>query len=100
MGRIGAPAWRKPAFRGNVNAAEACHQGSGMGTNAFGQPLRRKEDTRLLTGRGQFTADMIRPGMPHAVMLRSPHAQAPLVAIDTEAGRAAPGVLAVVAARR
>ncbi len=69
-----------------------------MGTNAFGQPLRRKEDVRLLTGRGNFTADAIGPGDARAVMLRSPHAHARILRIDTEAARKMPGVLAVLTA--
>jgi aerobic carbon-monoxide dehydrogenase large subunit len=67
-----------------------------MGTNAFGQPMRRREDQRLLTGHGSFTADLVRPGMAHAVMIRSPHAHADILAIDTEAAAAMPGVLAVL----
>jgi len=67
-----------------------------MGTNAFGQSLRRKEDQALLLGQGQFTADLTRPGMAVAVMIRSSHAHAVLVAIDAEAARAVPGVLAVL----
>jgi carbon-monoxide dehydrogenase large subunit len=67
-----------------------------MGTNAFGQPLRRKEDTTLLTGRGRFTQDLIAPAMARAVMIRSPHAHARILAIDTAAASAMPGVLAVL----
>lgn len=67
-----------------------------MNQNAFGQPLRRKEDVRLLTGQGRFTADLIRPGMAHAAMLRSPHPHARIVAIDTAAAAAMPGVCAVL----
>jgi carbon-monoxide dehydrogenase large subunit len=67
-----------------------------MGANAFGQPLRRKEDARLLTGQGRFTADMALPGMAHAAMLRSPHAHARIRGIDAAAARALPGVLAVL----
>jgi aerobic carbon-monoxide dehydrogenase large subunit len=67
-----------------------------MGSNAFGQSLARKEDTRLLTGAGRFTADLIRPGMAHAVMLRSPHAHADILSIDVSAALAMPGVLAVL----
>jgi carbon-monoxide dehydrogenase large subunit len=70
-----------------------------MGTNAFGQPMRRKEDVRLLTGQGRFTADLIGPDMARAAMLRSPHAHAAIVGIDTRAARAAPGVLAVLTGR-
>ncbi|MBN8889080.1 MAG: xanthine dehydrogenase family protein, partial [Rhodospirillales bacterium] len=67
-----------------------------MGRNAFGQPVLRKEDRRLLTGAGRFTADLVRPGMAHAAVLRSPHAHADIVAIDADAARAMPGVLAVL----
>jgi len=67
-----------------------------MSTNAFGQPLRRKEDRRLLTGTGRFTADLVRPGMAHAVMVRSPHAHALIQSIDVSAAAAMPGVLAVL----
>lgn len=67
-----------------------------MGRNAFGQPMLRKEDARLLIGAGRFTADLLRPETVHAVVLRSPHAHARITAIDTEAARAMPGVLAVL----
>ena len=67
-----------------------------MGTNAFGQPLRRKEDTTLLTGRGRFTQDMITPDMTRAVVVRSPHAHARIRAIDTRAAAELPGVLAIL----
>ncbi|MCW3474050.1 xanthine dehydrogenase family protein molybdopterin-binding subunit [Limobrevibacterium gyesilva] len=67
-----------------------------MGSNAFGQPMLRKEDTRLLTGRGRFTANMLRPDMAHAAMIRSPHAHARILGIDTAAARAMPGVLVVL----
>ena len=69
-----------------------------MGSNAFGQSLARKEDTRLLTGAGRFTADLLRPGMAHAAMLRSPHAHADILSIDIAAASAMPGVLAVLTA--
>jgi carbon-monoxide dehydrogenase large subunit len=69
-----------------------------MGTNAFGQPVLRKEDPRLLTGRGRYTADALPAGCARAVMLRSPYPHAAIRAIDTEAARALPGVLAVLTA--
>jgi carbon-monoxide dehydrogenase large subunit len=62
----------------------------------IGQPVRRKEDVRLLTGRGAYTDDLDRPGQAHAHVLRSPHAHARIVSIGTDAARAAPGVLAVL----
>ena len=60
-----------------------------------GQPLRRFEDQRLLTGRGRFQDDVILPRQAYAVFVRSPHAHAKIRAIDTMAAAAAPGVLAV-----
>ncbi|WP_207536695.1 xanthine dehydrogenase family protein molybdopterin-binding subunit [Sabulicella rubraurantiaca] len=62
----------------------------------IGQPVRRKEDVRLLTGRGQFTDDLVRDGMVHAAVLRSPHAHARILSIDVSAAKAAPGVVAVL----
>ncbi|MBM3486533.1 MAG: xanthine dehydrogenase family protein molybdopterin-binding subunit [Alphaproteobacteria bacterium] len=65
----------------------------------IGQSLRRKEDERLLTGRGAFSDDVGFPGQTFAVMVRSPHAHARLRAVATEAARAVPGVLAVLTGR-
>src|SRR5262245_27598403 len=64
----------------------------------IGAPIPRREDARLLTGRGTFVDDLEMPGVVHAAMVRSPHAHARIVRIDTEAARALPGVLAVVTA--
>ncbi len=64
----------------------------------IGQPLRRSEDRPLLTGRGRFVDDLSVPGMIHLVLVRSPHAHARIGAIDLEAARQAPGVVAVVTA--
>ena len=62
----------------------------------IGQPLGRKEDRRLLTGRGRFVDDETPPGAAHAHVLRSPHAHARIRAIDTAGARAMPGVLTVL----
>ncbi|WP_135466928.1 xanthine dehydrogenase family protein molybdopterin-binding subunit [Crenalkalicoccus roseus] len=62
----------------------------------IGQPVRRKEDVRLLTGRGTYTDDISRPGEVHMAVVRSPHAHARILAIHVDAARAAPGVLAVL----
>ncbi|HET6608058.1 MAG TPA: xanthine dehydrogenase family protein molybdopterin-binding subunit [Rhodopila sp.] len=60
--------------------------------------VRRREDVRLLTGRGNYTADA-RPGsMGVAVFLRSPYAHARIVSIDTTEAKALPGVLGVFTA--
>ncbi len=66
-----------------------------MGANAFGQSVTRREDRRLLTGQGHFTADLVMPGTACAVMLRSPHAHAMVRHIDTTSAGALPGVLAI-----
>ena len=68
----------------------------GKGANGIGQPVRRKEDFRLLTGRGRFGDDLVLPGQVHTAFVRSPHAHARIVAISKRAALAAPGVLAVL----
>ena len=42
----------------------------------IGQPVRRREDLRLVTGRGSYTDDIDLPGQAYAAMVRSPHAHA------------------------
>jgi len=64
-------------------------------TEAIGKPVRRIEDVRLLTGKGQFTNDANAAGQVHAVMVRSPHAHARILAIDSSAAMKMPGTLAV-----
>jgi len=61
----------------------------------IGASVRRKEDLRFLSGRGQYTDDIVRPGQTAAYILRSPHAHATIRAIDTAAAKAMPGVVAV-----
>src|SRR5579859_6097908 len=61
----------------------------------IGTSPRRKEDLRLITGRGRFVDDVTVTGMLHAAFVRSPHARAGIVAIDADAARALPGVHAV-----
>ncbi|MSP29309.1 MAG: xanthine dehydrogenase family protein molybdopterin-binding subunit, partial [Acetobacteraceae bacterium] len=60
-----------------------------------GRPVRRVEDSRLLTGKGRYTADLSPSGLLHAVMLRSPYAHADITRIDVSAARGLPGVIAV-----
>ena len=57
----------------------------------IGQPVRRVEDRRFLTGRGRYLDDIVRPRQAHAAMLRSPHAHARIRAIDTAAAAADAG---------
>ena len=61
----------------------------------FGARVRRKEDPRFLTGRGQYTDDVKLAGTVHAAFVRSPHAHARIHGIDLDAARAHPGVVAV-----
>jgi aerobic carbon-monoxide dehydrogenase large subunit len=63
--------------------------------SAIGQPLRRKEDARLLTGKGLFTDDFSMEGQAHAAMVRSPHPHARIVHVNTALARSMPGVLGV-----
>src|SRR6516165_7224471 len=61
----------------------------------IGQPVRRVEDRRFITGCGNYLDDISRPRQAHAFMLRAPHAHARIRAVDTTAAASAPGVLAV-----
>jgi aerobic carbon-monoxide dehydrogenase large subunit len=69
----------------------------GLISRAVGQPLRRKEDRRFLTGRGRFTDDFRLPDQTYAVMVRSPHPHARIRGVALNAARAMPGVLGVYA---
>ena len=60
-----------------------------------GQPVKRLEDQRLLTGKGQFIDDRPEEGTLWLHVLRSPHAHAKIVAVDTKAAAEMPGVQAV-----
>jgi carbon-monoxide dehydrogenase large subunit len=64
-----------------------------------GRPLKRTEDPKLITGRGQYVEDLTAPGLAHAIFVRSPHAHARMTALRTDAARRAPGVLRVLTAR-
>ncbi len=67
-----------------------------MSATGIGAAVRRKEDQRFITGKGNYTADVNRPGQTHAWFLRSPHARAKIKSIDHQAASAMPGVLAVL----
>ncbi len=63
-----------------------------------GQPVKRFEDPRLLTGQGSYVDDLTLPGLLHAVVLRSLHAHANIRSIDVSAASRMPGVVAVFTA--
>src|SRR5271163_2844102 len=62
-----------------------------------GKSIPRVEDASLLSGRGRFIDDLgVRPGTLHAAILRSPHAHADIVSIESSAAKRSPGVVAVL----
>ena len=62
----------------------------------IGQPVPRKEDPRLLTGKGRFVDDVELARISYGYVLRSPHAHAAITSMDTSNAKAAPGVLQVL----
>ncbi len=67
-----------------------------MGQFSIGQSVRRREDPRLLMGRGRYYDDLKLADQLHAAILRSPHAHADIKSIDTRAALQMPGVHAVL----
>ena len=65
-------------------------------SNGIGQPVRRKEDARLVVGAGRYSDDVGFPDQLHAVMARTHHAHARIVNIDTSAAREVAGVVCVL----
>src|ERR1700748_2337038 len=83
---------------GMAEAASHAFASHEPGSTWVGRSIPRVEDASLLSGRGRFMDDLgVRPGTLHAAILRSPHAHADIVAIDTSAAKQAPGVVAVLA---
>ena len=68
---------------------------AGTAFGSIGHPIRRKEDARLLTGKGRFTDDFSIDGETYVAMVRSPHPHARIVRIEASAAKAMPGVLGV-----
>jgi carbon-monoxide dehydrogenase large subunit len=62
----------------------------------IGASQRRREDQRLLTGRGRYVDDVMVPGMAHAAFLRSPIAHGSIVSIDTDEARRLDGVIGIL----
>ena len=67
-----------------------------MAKFGIGQPVRRVEDQRFLTGQGRYVDDIVLPGMAHGCNVLSPHAHAKIKKIDVSKAKAAPGVLLVL----
>jgi len=72
---------------------------SDIGPPYVGRSLLRREDRRLLTGQGQFIADLVLPRMLHAVFVRSPVAHASIRSVDLSRAAAAPGVVEALSGR-
>jgi len=64
--------------------------------SVIGQPVPRRGLREKITGEARYTADVVLPGMLHTKVLRSPHAYAEILSIDTKAAEALPGVHAVL----
>ncbi len=66
-----------------------------MTDRLFGQSIKRREDPRLITGKGNYVDDVRLPGTLHAAFVRSPHAHARIRGIDATAAKKLKGVTAV-----
>ncbi|MFP1644602.1 xanthine dehydrogenase family protein molybdopterin-binding subunit [Pontitalea aquivivens] len=65
------------------------------GFTQIGRALPRKEDRRLVSGRGRYLDDIALPGALHVTFVRSPHAHARILGINTEEALSMPGVVGV-----
>ncbi|HZT52592.1 MAG TPA: hypothetical protein VFA22_11685 [Stellaceae bacterium] len=70
-----------------------------VGNTFIGSPVERIEDLRFVRGRGEYVDDIVRDGMLHAAIVRSPVAHGRIRAIDTRAALAMPGVRGVLTAK-
>jgi carbon-monoxide dehydrogenase large subunit len=78
-----------------TRVAAETDQATPASTAHVGRAMRRKEDPRLITGRGSYVDDISLPGQLWAAWVRSPEAHAKIVSIDTSAAKAHAGVRAV-----
>jgi carbon-monoxide dehydrogenase large subunit len=67
--------------------------------DGIGAPVKRREDVRLLTGRGRYAEDCNASGQAYAAFVRSPHAHADVVSVDAKPALAVDGALAVFTGR-
>ncbi len=74
--------------------------GGALGGDGYiGRPVVRPQTARLVAGRGLYTDDLVLPHLAHVAFVRSPHAHARIVAIDTTEAASLPGVIAVATGR-
>ena len=99
MGKGGGPA--RQARRVTISLSKNNHrEETAMSATGIGAAVRRKEDIRFITGKGQYTDDVTRPGETRAVFVRSPHARAKIKSIDVSAAKKMPGVVDVLTGAR
>ena len=67
----------------------------GTVNTGIGASVKRIEDQRFLTGKGNYTDDINRPDQTYAYMLRSPHSHAKIITIDSSTAEASDGVVAI-----
>ena len=67
-----------------------------MATSLVGSRIKRREDPRLIMGRGTYVDDIQLPRMTYAAILRSPYAHARILSINVDKAKALPGVVAVM----
>src|ERR1700733_12368793 len=94
----GTAGWRSLEASTNIAIEKIMDRPSDLSSvngSGFGQPVRRREDFRLVRGGGRYTADENLPGQVYAVMLRSPHAHARIRAIAADKAKTVAGVIAV-----
>ena len=85
-----------------LKTADKTHSSPNEGSSSssgIGQHVLRKEDLRLVVGKGRYTDDLALEGQTYAIMVRSPHAHARIRGIDATAALAMPGVIAVLSGR-
>src|SRR3546814_19625704 len=87
-----------PIYPGKRRKSEGAPM-DGIEKFGIGQPVRRKEDVRFITGRGRFTDDVNLDGQAWGHVVRSPHAHAVIRSIDTPEAAAAHGAVAVLTGR-
>ena len=68
-------------------------------SSLIGARVKRKEDPRLITGKGNYVGDLKLPGMHHVAFVRSPYGHARIRGIDTKTALNHPGVVAVITGR-
>src|SRR5919199_6071120 len=67
-------------------------------TTMIGAKIHRREDPRLVSGRGRYVDDLTLPGLTHMAVVRSPYAHSRITGIDVSAAKESPGVLGVFTA--